>query len=377
MTEKIAGQALDVFRKMALEHEKPLHIILYGGEPLLNKKLVRYVLSQVGRLDWGNRRRPLFTVITNGSLLDAEILNHLAAFDSDVIVSIDGPAKIHDKYRVGANGNLTYDTVARACDLVHEYPNARLGMSLTLGAHNASNIDDVILFLKERFDPQSLGLNPLHIDPTGATHPWDLSHEESADAMLRAFSAGRQVGLYIEQITRRIRPFVFKLARGADCPACGGVLQAYPAGDLGPCGHFVAMGKHCFSVSDPEPAVVALLMAQWRERTAFSIVDTKCTNCIGRGICGGGCALNAHKTSGLIAGADPLVCIQAKRVIYWLLADLWKIARNQERLDLIHAGGYVVPSLAERRQILGRIDLDRPRALSSYSSFGEVPAVVE
>jgi uncharacterized protein len=191
--------------------------------------------------------------------------------------------------------------------------------------------------------------------------------------MIQAFMAGREIGLYIEQITRRIRPFVNKTPRAVDCAACGGMIRAYPSGMFGPCGHFVAAGRYAVSANEAyDSHSLDALLGVWRERTGFTLQDSECEDCIARGICGGGCPLNAFKRAGSIFSADPVICVQARKVALWLLKDLWANIKQNRRSIALDGYTYVLPTVSEREMILGKIDLQRPRALSFYSSYGEI-----
>lgn len=371
MTVETAGRHLETFHELSKTASTPRYIVFYGGEPFTNKAVLLSTLKAVRTRDWGSGGQPECLTITNGSLVDDEIIAAVGQYDFGFIVSIDGPPEVHNRYRKDARGGATYHAAAEACDRINRHGGILLGLSLTLGSHNAASIDEVVTFLHDRFQPVSLGLSPLHIDPSGGAGPWDLSYEDAAEAMIRAFCVGRDLGLYIEQVMRRIRPFVKMTPRAVDCPSCGGMIRGYPSGEFGPCGHFVVAGQYRTSVNENREALAELL-GQWRQRTAFSLDWPDCQACIARGICGGGCPLSAHMCTGSIQGADLRTCTHARSILLWLLSDLWSVLEKKGARNAIAQTGWAVPTLGDRTMILGRINLDAPRPLKAYSSYGEV-----
>ncbi len=83
----------------------------YGGEPLLEfeliKQCVNYARSKFG-VD-GIR----FNITTNGTLIDEEKADYLAENRFNILVSIDGPKRIHNKHRVNKQGRGSYNSAIR------------------------------------------------------------------------------------------------------------------------------------------------------------------------------------------------------------------------------------------------------------------------
>jgi uncharacterized protein len=84
-------------------------ISFYGGEPLLNIKLIRkcvaYTHQKIGKGDM------IFSLNTNGSLLAGETADFLASEKFAIVVSLDGPKQIHDRNRRFKNGSPTWKQV--------------------------------------------------------------------------------------------------------------------------------------------------------------------------------------------------------------------------------------------------------------------------
>jgi uncharacterized protein len=85
------------------------YISFYGGEPLLNFKLIRKCIAYVEN---NNRFHNVkFTMTTNALLLKDKILNCLISYDVLINVSLDGAKDIHDRYRVDRNKSPSFDII--------------------------------------------------------------------------------------------------------------------------------------------------------------------------------------------------------------------------------------------------------------------------
>ncbi len=78
-------------------------IRFHGGEPTLKNDLMKYFITELVELN------PKYAFTTNGTILTQEILDLVAENNISISVSVDGSKKIHDKYRVNANNEGTYN----------------------------------------------------------------------------------------------------------------------------------------------------------------------------------------------------------------------------------------------------------------------------
>lgn len=195
-------------------------IVLYGGEPTINKqglcRAINYVRME--KSDWDTE----IVMFTNGILLDDSLIDYLHKNKVSVIVSIDGPRQINDTCRIYQNDGSFHrvDLVLQKC----MKKQIKIGLSATIASHNIAYLPRIVEFFCERYSPFSIGLNPLHYPPQGR-EMLSVDSVEMAAAMIDAYRIAANKGVYIEQIMRRVRPFVMAQPRLKDCPSCGGMIR--------------------------------------------------------------------------------------------------------------------------------------------------------
>lgn len=116
MSVEIATKALDYFieRSRGLDEA---NIGFYGGEPLLNLDLIKYCVS------YAESKRPnvfRYGMTTNGTLIQSEIMDYLVDHKFNLLVSLDGPKEVHDRYRVDPQNRGTWDRVMQNLELLRE-----------------------------------------------------------------------------------------------------------------------------------------------------------------------------------------------------------------------------------------------------------------
>ena len=117
MRPAVARAAVDLLIEYSGE-ETALEVTHFGGEPLLNFSTL------VSATEYGQDRAAAagksiaFSITTNGLLLDEEIADYLAKHKIKVLLSIDGPARSHDNYRIDRQGRGTFGRVLAALNLL-------------------------------------------------------------------------------------------------------------------------------------------------------------------------------------------------------------------------------------------------------------------
>ena len=111
---RMSEEVLETYIRQYIEAQRvpEINFAWQGGEPtLLGVGFFRKVVELQAKYANGKRIHNAFQ--TNGTLLDDEWCELLAANKFLIGLSIDGPREIHDRYRVDKQGRPTFDQVMR------------------------------------------------------------------------------------------------------------------------------------------------------------------------------------------------------------------------------------------------------------------------
>jgi uncharacterized protein len=111
----VAQVALRIAEHVRTHRLTEVAVVLHGGEPLLaGPRRLRHVVETV-RDAVGEAAAVHFSVQTNGTVLDEELLRLFGELDVRIVVSLDGTAASHDRARVGRRGG-SHVQVVRGLD---------------------------------------------------------------------------------------------------------------------------------------------------------------------------------------------------------------------------------------------------------------------
>ncbi|CAN5784751.1 anaerobic sulfatase maturase [soil metagenome] len=119
---KMTDEVLETYVRQYIEHQSVPEISFawQGGEPtLLGVSFFRKVVALQKK--YANGKKIVNALQTNGTLLDDEWCIFLKENEFLVGLSIDGPAKLHDAYRVDKKGGASYERVIKGLQLLKKH----------------------------------------------------------------------------------------------------------------------------------------------------------------------------------------------------------------------------------------------------------------
>jgi len=295
MDRETAEKAVDFMIRESGE-SRNCTIQFFGGEPLLNFRLLKHVVRYCRDKEETANKKFGFTIDTNGTLLNDEIVDFCCAENIGVGVSLDGTKDVNDTARIFPDGSGSYDTVVKQSARLLERMPETTGARATLTKDNY-RFRDTLNHLVE------LGFRRVLIDCDGGSNgTWSDDEiiilkeefEKAADYFIKLLrqddflSFGNIVSL-LPLISNRKR-------KRYHCGAGIWYVAVTPDGTIYPCHRLTshpqfAMGNVMQSVS-------------WdlREEILSHPVETKdsCQECWARYLCGGGCFYR-----GFVATRDP------------------------------------------------------------------------
>ncbi len=267
----------------------------HGGEPtLLGLDYFRTIVAlQAKHLPPG--RRIVNGIQTNGLLIDEGWCRFLAEARFGVGLSLDGPADLHDCYRVARGGQPTHRQVVRAFRLLRRHK-VTCDLLCVVHARNVEHPTALYRFFRE-LGASSIGLLPLvERDETrpGGASARSVPPEAYGRFLCRVFDewlredAGRiAVQLFDEasRAARGLEPTLCIFRR-----RCGDVPVVEHDGDFYSCDHFVTDAHRIGNIRQTS---LADLVDSPRQRAfgdeKLDALPRQCRVCDVRAMCNGGC----------------------------------------------------------------------------------------
>jgi uncharacterized protein len=318
---RMADDLLDEYLGQLIEaHAKAPEVVVawQGGEPtMMGLDFFRrsVELAQKHRLP---HQRIVYTIQTNGTVIDEEWAAFFKEQDFLVGLSIDGPKDIHDAYRVDKGGKGSFDRVMAGLERLR-VAEVEWNALTTIHAANQDRGRDVYRFLRddcgarfmqfipivERATPQTLAI----ANEGWGEHVRDrpLYKQEGTLVTERSVSPlgyGRFLIDVFEDWVRRdigevyVQMFDVALANWYGEPpelcihseTCGLALALEHAGDLYSCDHFVEPDFKLGNIK--ESRMIDLIVSPQQQAFGLAKRDTLpqyCLDCDVRFACHGGC----------------------------------------------------------------------------------------
>lgn len=149
--------AKTIAQKLSEEFDMIYDINFFGGEPLMNISVIKSFCEEIeiaykkGKL----KRHPKYSLTTNGTIINDTVLETINRFKIKVLVSIDGPGYINDKYRVFENGSGSYKKIEKNIKTLKKYTGEPTCIEATYSMEHYKNdftYSDIMEFMKENFD---------------------------------------------------------------------------------------------------------------------------------------------------------------------------------------------------------------------------------
>jgi uncharacterized protein len=274
-----------------------------GGEPtMMGVDFFRTAVA-LARAAIRPTQQLLFTIQTNGTLLDDGWGEFLAEEAFLVGLSIDGPREMHDVFRVDKGGKPTFDRVLRGLDVLRRH-DVEWNALTTVNAANAGHGREVYTFLRDELGARFVQLIPIV--------------EREGDGVSRRTIDGAAYGRFLVDVFEEwvrhdvgdvfVTAFDTALAHwlGMDqvgscvqARTCGTALALEHNGDLYACDHFVDADHLLGNIRGGRTMLELVTSPQ---QVAFGrdkerLLPGQCRTCRVRFACNGGCPKDRFATT--------------------------------------------------------------------------------
>jgi uncharacterized protein len=186
MSPETGRAAVDaIFRSAAIHGFRQVKIKYAGGEPLLRYPLILELHDYARSLADARGLSLDEVVLSNGTLLTAQMAQTLKALGVRLMISLDGLGDDHDSHRPYASGRSSFRDVAEAIDLALSCGLAPT-ISVTVSSRTAEGLPQVVDWILARDLPFSINFYRENV--LSASHSdMRLNEEKIINGMLAAF----------------------------------------------------------------------------------------------------------------------------------------------------------------------------------------------
>ncbi|WP_454797963.1 quinohemoprotein amine dehydrogenase maturation protein [Novosphingobium lindaniclasticum] len=319
---------------------KAVHITFFGGETLMNFKLLRDVVLYANERAAAQGRAITYSLTTNATLLTDEIIQFLSDQQVGVTVSMDGPPELQDRHRVYKNGKGSYAVMEpRLRKLIATHKTRAITARVTL-TEGVTDVIRIFRHLKDDIGFHEVGFAPVTnsgdqaygLDDGGMGTVLAGFHA-LADEWLEHALRGQIHGF--SNVSETIGELIQGVNKSHPCGAGIGLLGVSPSGDLSPCHRFTDADTH--TLGHISSGIDSEKREDFLSRGHVG-AKYECQSCWARPLCAGGCHHEAFVRYGDTGHANLHYCDWIREwtdrclKIYGAVA-----ARNPEFLELFAA----------------------------------------
>lgn len=292
-----------------------LELDFFGGEPLMNFKVVKQIVEYARSREVEYNKKFRFTITTNGLLLDDEKIDFINREMSNVVLSIDGRKSVNDYFRVLPNGMGCYDMI------LPKYKKLVDGRGdkeyYVRGTFTNKNLD----FSNDVFALYEAGFDQISIEPVvGEGDEYALTEKELpavfkeyeilAKRILDNEKNGKKFNFFHFMLDLDQGPCAIKRLRGCGCG--NDYVAITPDGDIFPCHQFVGIDEYKMGNID-EGTFNQEMKADFASCHVYS--KPECRKCWAKFYCSGGCNANNYQYMGDVRSAHKISCeLEKKRL---------------------------------------------------------------
>ncbi len=299
MDEKTARDSVE-FMLSQSKGQKVVNLTFFGGETLLNFKLLQTTMDYALRRGDEEGKRVRFSLTTNGTLLKPDVIEWLSENDVGVTISIDGPEEMNDQFRVLNNGMGSYEMIVpKVKELLKRHTTRPIGARVTLTQQNL-DVHRIFQHLTEEIGFKEVGFAPV---TTSSCHGYALD-ENSYDRMLVQFQELAREWLEYAAEDRyhgfsNVRESIEEIHKGFSkaypCGAGLGLMGVSTDGNVNLCHRFAGSEEH--RLGSVTEGVDRTKQEQFLEEHHIAY-KPDCHSCWARPLCSGGCYHEAQTRYG-------------------------------------------------------------------------------
>lgn len=304
MNLEIARKAIEMAISRTTSSE--ISVTFLGGEPLLKKDLIREIVEECHKYD---KHVFLFSILTNGLLLDEDFIRFSLKNNISISLSLDGIKPAHDLFRKIGN-NESWNLIMEKFKLLTSFIPASM-ILVTLNPETTQYLFESVKFLVEQ---KAKGISvSLNYMVNWSKQDLDLLNSQLkliADYYFTSYETGNT--FYLNLFDGRISTLISGICNKGRCASGFNHLSIAPDGGLFPCIAFVEQDGfyQIGNVADGPD------MPRWAELLKLNQTNMKeCQDCAIKERCFNWCACSNYLATGKGNTIPPTLCSLEKILI--------------------------------------------------------------
>ncbi len=330
MSFEVAKKAVD-FLISNSGNRKTLEMDFFGGEPLMNFDVVKKTVEYAKEEGRKAGKTFLFTLTTNGVLLNGETARWLNDEMENLVLSVDGRREVHDGVRKTVNGKGSYDVII---DNIRNFVKMRGDKKYYVrGTFTNKNLD----FGNDVLALADMGLDQISLEPVVLDEKDELYiGKKDLPAIKEEYR--RLSKIYLERRAKGERLFNFfhfnidleggvcLKKRVSACGAGNEYFSVTPNGDIFPCHQFAS--NPAYKMGNVfEGKLDENIRSTFKNASLYT--REKCKDCFAKYHCSGGCAANNVNFNGDINKPYEITCEMMKARMECAL-DIYAVKKGEK-----------------------------------------------
>ncbi len=298
-------------------------VVFHGSEPLMNYQLIKDIVNYGNKID----KEIKFSIQTNGTLLNSEVIDFLVEKKVYIGISLDGLEENHNKTRPFKNGRGSYDKViSNIIEVLKKQGRASIITVVT--KYNVNDLEKIVT-LGKKIGIQEIAFNPvLSNDKTIIPNENELTYnfikttENYFSDLVHNVQTPR-----LDHPKRYLSMILHNKNYTNSCLVCSAgptnpLIALDVDGTLYPCDHF--WGEKTFAIENIENIAIDEACSSnrnFRNNIEFGNI-LECSNCEWKRICSGGCP------GGRIISNKAQYCKTTKEMLTFIVKQIPLLKEN-------------------------------------------------
>lgn len=293
MTDQMLETLIQSVIQLRFPWQKEVRFSWQGGEPsLMGLPFFKKVLAL--QKTYAPRGLNVYNEFqTNGTLVSDDFARFFHDHSFLIGVSIDGPEKLHDRFRRDASGRASFRAVMRGIERLDRHE-VEYNLLTVVHAHNSRHPEDVYRFLVSLGSPFIQFIPLVEKEADGTASPRSVEGEAWGNFLNRIFHLWRlhDVGTVFVQYFDTILGLSMGLPSAVCVHAkeCGRALAVEHNGDLYSCDHYVDPEHKLGNIRETS---LSSMVESEKQRSfgekKYTALSSTCRRCEFLHLCNGGC----------------------------------------------------------------------------------------